>query len=59
MSNLTNPELARQYPKDSVWVVETKKGTRIKVLYHGNDINTARKLNSEAIDSILIRKKLG
>jgi len=56
MANLTNAQLAKQYPKDNIWVVQTKNGVRTKLLYHGKDLNKARKINLEN-PSILVRKK--
>ncbi len=57
MAELTNAELGKLYPKDSVWVVQVEDGVRTKLLYHGNDIEEARKINAST-ESVLIRRKL-
>ncbi len=56
-SILTNAQLAKQYPKDSVWVVKVENGVRTELLYHGNDVNKARTINSKN-ESVLVQKKV-
>ncbi len=55
MADLSNAKLASLYPKDSVWVVKTKNGVRTEVLYHGNKVTDARKINS-LFESVLVRR---
>ncbi len=55
MANLTNQQLVKLYPKDTVWVVKTKDGARTEVIYHGKKVTDARKINAQ-FDSVLVRK---
>ena len=55
MANLTNSQLAKLYPQDTVWVVKTKEGVRTEVIYHGKKITDARKINAQ-FQSVLVRK---
>lgn len=55
MADLSNKQLAKLYPKDSVWVVKTKNGVRTEVIYHGRKVTDARKINDQ-FESVLVRK---
>jgi len=55
MAILTNQQLVKLYPKDTVWVVKTKDGVRTEVIYHGKKVTDARKINAH-FDSVLVRK---
>lgn len=55
MADLSNKQLAKTYPKDTVWVVKLKNGVRTQVVYHGKSVTDARKINA-VIDSVLVRK---
>lgn len=55
MADLSNKELAKIYPNDTVWVVKLKDGVRTEVVYHGKSITDARKIN-DLFDSVLVRK---
>ncbi|MBN2893320.1 MAG: hypothetical protein JXL97_15720 [Bacteroidales bacterium] len=55
MEDLSNKNLAKMFPKDSIWVVKTENGIRVEILYHGDNLVEARKI-SEENESILVRK---
>ncbi len=53
--DLSNKNLAKKYPKATVWVIKTVNGVRTEVIYSGNSLAEARKINSST-ESVLIKK---